>query len=66
MYCLFLVLSLILSLNASNPRIINITEDYELEEFLCSGTQLLSLGHALSWDMHFTFFSCQQQEAELH
>ena len=42
MYCLFLVLSLILSSNASHPRIINITKDYELEEFLCSGTQLLN------------------------
>ena len=42
MYCLFLVLSLVLSLNASHPRIINITKDYELEEFLCSGTQLLN------------------------
>ena len=42
MYCLFLVLSLVLSSNASHPRIINITKDYELEEFLCSGTQLLN------------------------
>ena len=42
MYCLFLVLSLILSSTASHPRIINITKDYELEEFLCSGTQLLN------------------------
>ena len=42
MYCLFLVLSLILSLNASHPQIFNITKDYELEEFLCSGTQLLN------------------------
>ena len=42
MYCLFLVLSLVLSLNASHPRIINITKNYELEEFLCSGTQLLN------------------------
>ena len=42
MYCLFLFLSLILSSNASHPRIINITKDYELEEFLCSGTQLLN------------------------
>ena len=25
-----------------HPRIINITKDYELEEFLCSGTQLLN------------------------
>ena len=40
MYCLFLVLSLVLSSNASHPRII--TKDYELEEFLCSGTQLLN------------------------
>ena len=42
MYCLFLFLSLILSPNASHPRIINIAKDYELEEFLCSGTQLLN------------------------
>ena len=42
MYFLFLVLSLILSSNASHPRIFNITKDYELEEFLCSGTQLLN------------------------
>ena len=42
MYRLFLVLSLVLSLNASHPRIFNITKDYELEEFLCSGTQLLN------------------------
>ena len=42
MYCLFLVLSLVLSSNASHPRIINITKDYELEEFLCSGAQLLN------------------------
>ena len=42
MYCLFLVLSLILSSNASHPPIFNITKDYELEEFLCSGTQLLN------------------------
>ena len=42
MYCLFLVLSLVLSSNASHPLIINITKDYELEEFLCSGTQLLN------------------------
>ena len=40
MYCLFLVLSLVLSLNASHPRII--AKDYELEEFFCSGTQLLN------------------------
>ena len=42
MYCVYLVLSLILSSNASHPRIINITKDYELEEFLCSDTQLLN------------------------
>ena len=42
MYCLFLVLSLVLSLNASHPQIFNITKNYELEEFLCSGTQLLN------------------------
>ena len=38
----FFVLSLILSLNASHPQIFNITKNYELEEFLCSGTQLLN------------------------
>ena len=42
MYCLFLVLSLVLSSNASHPQIINITKGYELEEFLCNGTQLLN------------------------
>ena len=42
MYCLFLVLSLVLSSNASHPQIFNITKNYELEEFLCSGTQLLN------------------------
>ena len=43
MYCLFLVLSLILSLNTSHPQIFNIIKYYELEEFLlCSGTQLLN------------------------
>ena len=41
MYCLFLVLSLVLSSTASHPQIINITKDYELEEFLCSGTTRL-------------------------
>ena len=41
MHCLFLVLSLVLSSTASHPRIINITKDYELEEFLCSGTTRL-------------------------
>ena len=40
MYCLFLVLSLVLLSTASHPQII--TKDYELEEFLCSGTQLLN------------------------
>ena len=38
----FLVLSLVLSSNASHPQIINIIKDHELEEFLCSGTQLLN------------------------
>ena len=42
MYCLFLVLSLVLSSTASYPQIINITKEYELEEFLCSGNQLLN------------------------
>ena len=42
MYCLFFVLSLILSLNASHSQIFNITKNFELEEFLCSGTQLLN------------------------
>ena len=41
MYCIFLILSLVLSSNASDFQI-NITKDYELEEFLCSGTQLLN------------------------
>ena len=41
MYCVYLVLSLILSSNASHPQII-IAKDYELEEFLCSGAQLLN------------------------
>ena len=40
MYHLFLVLSLVLLSTASHPQII--TKDYELEEFLCSGTQLLN------------------------
>ena len=42
MYCLFLVFSLVLSSNASYLQIINITKNYELEKFLCSGTQLLN------------------------
>ena len=42
MYFLFLVFSLVFSSTASYPQIINITKDYELEEFLCSGTQLLN------------------------
>ena len=42
MYCLFLVLSLVYSSNESHHQIIKVTKDYELEEFLCSGTQLLN------------------------
>ena len=42
MYCLFLVLLIVYSSNESHHRIIKVTEDYEMEEFLCSGTQLLN------------------------
>ena len=41
MYCLFLILLLVLLSNASDYQI-NINEENELEEFLCSGTQLLN------------------------
>ena len=41
MYCLFLISLLVISSTASDHQI-NITKNYELEEFLCSGTQLLN------------------------
>ena len=42
MQCLLVVLSFVLSLVVVAAHQINITKDYELEEFLCSGTQLLN------------------------
>ena len=42
MQCPLVVLSFVLSLVVVAAHQINITKDYELEEFLCSGTQLLN------------------------
>ena len=42
MQCPLVVLSFVLSLVIVTAHQINITKDYELEEFLCSGTQLLN------------------------
>ena len=50
MYCLFLVLSLVYSSNESHHQIVKVTEDYELEEFLCSGTQLLDDTTVKLWE----------------
>ena len=41
MYCLFLISLLVISSTASDHQI-NITKNYEMEELLCSGTQLLN------------------------
>ena len=52
MYCLFLISLLVISSTASDHQI-NITKNYELEEFLCSSTQLLNdTTVKLSTDIH--------------